>query len=147
MVSPRPNYFIFIDYLNKGGRGGSEPPELPLVPPLPLILQFYSTYNNHTFICALWLVEVLAEFPATTVLFEHGIKSLISGCIVGFARNGPVCVKEERAGNLIAMYSWRYGCYCSFSLPHGAVGWSSVCDCGISGSYSLYQISPCSRVS
>ena len=23
------------------------------------------------------------------------------------------------------------------SLPHGAVGWSAVCDCGISWSYSL----------
>ena len=26
---------------------------------------------------------------------------------------------------------------CSVVLPHGAVGWSAVCDCGISGSYSL----------
>ena len=25
----------------------------------------------------------------------------------------------------------------SFPLPHGAVGWSVVCDCGISLSYSL----------
>ena len=24
------------------------------------------------------------------------------------------------------------GCYCSAALPHGAVGWSAVCDCGIS---------------
>ena len=23
------------------------------------------------------------------------------------------------------------------ALPHGAVGWSAVCDCGISGLYSL----------
>ena len=27
---------------------------------------------------------------------------------------------------------------CSVSLPHGAVGWSPVCDCGISWSYSLF---------
>ena len=26
-------------------------------------------------------------------------------------------------------------CYCSVALPHCAVGWSEVCDCGISGSY------------
>ena len=25
---------------------------------------------------------------------------------------------------------------CPVALPHGAVGWSAVCDCGISGSYS-----------
>ena len=29
-----------------------------------------------------------------------------------------------------------YGCYCTVTLPHGAVGWSSVCDCGIFRSYS-----------
>ena len=23
------------------------------------------------------------------------------------------------------------GCQCFVSLPHGAVGWSAVCDCGI----------------
>ena len=28
-------------------------------------------------------------------------------------------------------------CLCSVSLPHGAVGWSAVSDCGISWSYSL----------
>ena len=30
-------------------------------------------------------------------------------------------------------------CYykCSVALPHGASGWSAVCDCGISWSYSL----------
>ena len=28
-------------------------------------------------------------------------------------------------------------CYCSVALPHGAVGWSAVCDCGISLIYSF----------
>ena len=32
------------------------------------------------------------------------------------------------------MYSY-YKCY--VTLPHGAVGWSAVCECGISWSYSL----------
>ena len=31
------------------------------------------------------------------------------------------------------------GCYCSLPLPHGAVGRSEVCDCGISWSYSLFK--------
>ena len=26
-------------------------------------------------------------------------------------------------------------CWCSVSLPYGAVSWSAVCDCGISWSY------------
>ena len=28
------------------------------------------------------------------------------------------------------------------ALPHGAVGWSAVCDCGISRSYSLIFCQP-----
>ena len=28
-------------------------------------------------------------------------------------------------------------CLCSVSLPHNAMGWSAVCDCGFSWSYSL----------
>ena len=28
-------------------------------------------------------------------------------------------------------------CCCSVALPDGAMGWSAVCDCGISRSYSL----------
>ena len=28
-------------------------------------------------------------------------------------------------------------CECSVTLPHGAVGWSAVCDCGVYWSYSL----------
>ena len=27
-------------------------------------------------------------------------------------------------------------CKCSLALPHGAMGWSAVCDCGISYSYT-----------
>ena len=29
-------------------------------------------------------------------------------------------------------------CPCSVALPHGTVGWSAVCDCGISWLYSLF---------
>ena len=29
-------------------------------------------------------------------------------------------------------------CYCSVAPPHGALGWSAVCDCGISGHAHLH---------
>ena len=32
-------------------------------------------------------------------------------------------------------------CYCSVALPHGAVGWSAVCDCGIFWSYAFFYYS------
>ena len=31
-------------------------------------------------------------------------------------------------------------CYCSVNLRCGAMGWSVVCDCGTSWSYSLYLL-------
>ena len=46
--------------------------------------------------------------------------------------------EEEKAGCfafiVIQMYCY-YKCY--VALPHGAVGWSAVCDCCITCSYSL----------
>ena len=41
--------------------------------------------------------------------------------------------EEERAG-CIAFIVLRMSCncVCSVALPRGAVGWSAVCDCGIS---------------
>ena len=43
----------------------------------------------------------------------------------------------ERKRELIALLLLSYGCFVtvnilSVALPHGAVGWSTVCDCGIS---------------
>ena len=29
-------------------------------------------------------------------------------------------------------------CYCFVALPYGAVGWSAMCDCGISGNRLNY---------
>ena len=41
--------------------------------------------------------------------------------------------EEERVGCfafvVLRMSCW---CKCSVTLPHGAMGWSAVCDCGIS---------------
>ena len=41
--------------------------------------------------------------------------------------------EEEKAGYLAIIVLQMY-CYyiCPVALPHGAVGWSAVCDCGIS---------------
>ena len=41
--------------------------------------------------------------------------------------------EEEKAGCFAIIVLQMY-CYykCSVALPHGAVGWSAVCDCGIS---------------
>ena len=39
----------------------------------------------------------------------------------------------ENAGCFAIIILQMYCCYkCSEALPHGAVGWSAVCDCGIS---------------
>ena len=46
-----------------------------------------------------------------------------------------IILQRERERELVALH-----CVvtpCSMSLPDGAVGWSVVCDCGISWSYSL----------
>ena len=46
--------------------------------------------------------------------------------------------EEDRTGCfafiVLPMY---YYCKCFVALPHGGMGWSAVCDCGISCSYSL----------
>ena len=45
---------------------------------------------------------------------------------------------EERAGCFTLVVFLKYcDCYCCVALPHGAVCWSAVCDCGISWSYFL----------
>ena len=47
-------------------------------------------------------------------------------------------VDEERAdGFSLIVYFMSCDCLCSVALPRGSVGWSAVCDCGISWSYSL----------
>ena len=45
----------------------------------------------------------------------------------------------KRKRELFALLFLQMSCYCkcSVALPHGAMGWSAVCDYGFSGSYSL----------
>ena len=41
--------------------------------------------------------------------------------------------EEDRAVCFAFIAPWMSGyCKCAVALPHGAVGWSAVCDCGIS---------------
>ena len=70
-----------------------------------------------------------------------GSLCLVLALLWGTLRPFELCnhlVEEERAGcfTLIVLLM-PFDCYCSVSLPHGALGWSAVCDCGISWSYSL----------
>ena len=37
----------------------------------------------------------------------------------------------------LLVFRMSHYCKCSVAFLHGAVGWSAVCDCGISWSYSL----------
>ena len=44
-------------------------------------------------------------------------------------------LEEEEKAVFFAIIVLQMYCYynkCSVALPHGAVGWSAVCDCGIS---------------
>ena len=72
-----------------------------------------SSSRCHGVVCSLWLWYFLIIL---TYYFWRGIENWLFAFIV------------------LQMY-----CYykCSVALPHGAVGWSAVCDCGISWSYSL----------
>ena len=44
---------------------------------------------------------------------------------------------RERESWLLDFNCLPCGCQCSVALPRGAMGWSAVCVCGISCSYSL----------
>ena len=46
---------------------------------------------------------------------------------------------EEKKAGCFAVIVLQMSCHCkcSVALPHGAMGWSAVCDYGISCSYSL----------
>ena len=53
----------------------------------------------------------------------------------------PLCnhLEEEEKSDCFAVIVLQMYCYYKsyVALPHGAVGWSAVCDCGISWSYLL----------
>ena len=66
------------------------------------------------------------------IFHEHGLENSILGITV-LAKK-----QESRAGCFaLIVFLMSCDCKCSVALPHGAVGWSAVCDCGISWSYAL----------
>ena len=60
-----------------------------------------------------WSLFCCAQLSFYIVLQLSRLEKKIAGCLT-----------------LIA-FSLSYDSLCSVSLPHGAVGWSTVCDCGV----------------
>ena len=50
--------------------------------------------------------------------------------------------EEERAAGCFTLFVFLVSCDCYYTvaLPHGAVGWSAVCDCSIRGRTPLHFI-------
>ena len=50
-----------------------------------------------------------------------------------------ILTRKRELVDLLLLSFWM-SCYCKCpgALPHGAVGWSAACDCGITLSYSLF---------
>ena len=48
-----------------------------------------------------------------------------------------IILKRKRKLVAVIVLRMYCSCGCSVALPHDAVGWSALCDCGISLSYSL----------
>ena len=63
-----------------------------------------------------------------------GVGSLF--CIVALSVLSSLAI-ILRKRELVALLELCCGCLHSVSLPHGVMGWSAVCDCGISWSYPL----------
>ena len=57
------------------------------------------------------------------------VATILAAILVNFHQTKPIIELGCFAIIVLQMY-----CYykCSVALPHGAVGWSAVCDCGIS---------------
>ena len=55
-------------------------------------------------------------------------------CITCVLPSFAIILKKKRELVWFAFIVLQMSCYCKFSvtLPHGAVGWSAVCDCSIS---------------
>ena len=58
--------------------------------------------------------------------------------------NSSFAITRER--ELVAVYLQSCDCKRSVSLPHGVVGWSAVCDCGIFRTLRLKKCAQHSRM-
>ena len=83
-----------------------------------------------------WLVHAHSYFP----LFV-GVLCLSLFCYALLCVHSSFAITLKRKRKLVAsaiIVLQMYGYYkCSVALLYGTVGWSAVCDCGISRSYSL----------
>ena len=70
----------------------------------------------------------------------HGTSFRIALLIHGFVLvHAYQTVRCSTAGCFTFVVFWiSCRCYCSLTLPHSAVGWSEVCDSGISWSYLAF---------
>ena len=78
----------------------------------------------------LLLIYCLMCFPLCV-----GVLGLSLFCYALFCVHSSFAIILKRKSKLVALVLLSYRCI--VTLPHGAVGWSAVCDCGSSRSYSL----------
>ena len=79
----------------------------------------------------LLLIYCLMYFP----LFV-GVLCLHLFCYALLCVHSSFAIILKRMRKIIVLQMYYYS-KCSVALPHGALGWSAVCDCGISWLYSL----------
>ena len=66
-------------------------------------------------------------------LFCFGMHYVLSFCSFAI-----ILTRKRELVDLLLLSFWMSCfCKCQVALPHGAMGWSAVCDCGIDLSYSL----------
>ena len=82
--------------------------------------------------------ERFAEIPFFVQKRRHEIVFGNSFLVHHFVLFLVLCFAVARDGCLTCIVFWMSRCcYCHLPLPHGAVGWSVVCKCVISWSYSV----------
>ena len=85
-----------------------------------MILYIQILYNQE--ICTLWFQFFGAVFASKGYLFKNIFKKTILFLCVSLVSSFAIILKRER--ELVALLLLSYG--------YRAVGWSAVCDCGIS---------------
>ena len=63
-------------------------------------------------------------------LFRYALLNVLSSFAISFAI--ILTWKKERGCFTFIVFLMSCYCKCPVALPHCAVGWSAVCDCGIS---------------
>ena len=72
-----------------------------------------------------------------------GVLSLLCYTLLCAHSTFAIILKRKRKLVALLLFVLQMYCYSKYSvvLPHGAVSWSAVCDCGISLQYSLFGVS------